>query len=134
MDSVSKISCLLSEDSPILPANLQSDNAKTFKSSSKDIRKLVRSPEVWRYLTNNQISWNFIVEKAPWWGGYWERLVRSVKSPIQKTIRKSTLTHEELSTLLTEIEGLINARPLTYVYDDEESISYPLTPSDLIYG
>lgn len=39
-----------------LPANLQSDNAKTFKSSSKDIRKLVRSPEVWRYLTNNQIS------------------------------------------------------------------------------
>ena len=134
MDSVSKISCLLSEDSPILPANLQSDNAKTFKSSSKDIRKLVRSPEVWRYLTNNQISWNFIVEKAPWWGGYWERLVRSVKSPIQKTIGKSTLTHEELSTLLTEIEGLINARPLTYVYDDEESISYPLTPSDLIYG
>lgn len=74
------------------------------------------------------------MEKAPWWGGYWERLVRSVKSPIQKTIGKSTLTHVELSTLLTEIEGLINARPLTYVYDDEESISYPLTPSDLIYG
>lgn len=74
------------------------------------------------------------MEKAPWWGGYWERLVHSVKSPIQKTIGKSTLTHKELSTLLTEIEGLINARPLTYVYDDEESISYPLTPSDLIYG
>ena len=117
-----------------LPANLQSDNAKTFKSSSKDIRKLVRSPEVWRYLTNNQISWNFIVERAPWWGGYWERFVCSVKSPIQKSIGISTLTHEELSTLLNEIEGLINARPLTYVYDNEESISYPLTPSDLIYG
>ncbi|KAL9977059.1 hypothetical protein ACROYT_G014423 [Oculina patagonica] len=117
-----------------LPANLQSDNAKTFKSASKDIRKLVRSPEVWRYLTNNQITWNLIVEKAPWWGGYWEKLVRSVKSPIQKTIGRSTLTYDELSTLLTEIEGLINARPLTYVYDDEDSISYPLTPSDLIYG
>ncbi|KAL9955907.1 hypothetical protein ACROYT_G037306 [Oculina patagonica] len=71
---------------------------------------------------------------APWWGGYWERLVRSVKSPIQKTIGRSTLTYDELSTLLTEIEGLINARPLTYVYDDEDSISYHLTPSDLIYG
>ena len=117
-----------------LPATLQSDNAKTFKSSSKEIRKLVRSPEVWRYLTNNQISWNFIVEKAPWWGGYWERLVRSVKSPLKKAIGRSTLMYDELHTLLTEVEGLINARPLTYVYDDEESISYPLTPSDLIYG
>ena len=29
---------------------------------------------------------------------------------------------------------MINSRPLTYVYDDEDSISYPLTPSDLVYG
>ena len=36
--------------------------------------------------------------------------------------------------MITEVEGVINARPLTYVYDDRESISYPLTPSDLIYG
>ena len=74
------------------------------------------------------------MERAPWWEGFWERFVRSVKSPIQKSIGKSTLTHEELSTLLTELEGLINKRALTYVYDDDESISYPLTPSDLIYG
>ena len=117
-----------------LPATIQSDNAKTFQSSSKEIRKIARSPEVWRYLTNNQITWNFIVEKAPWWGGYWERLVRSIKSPLKKVIGRSTLTYDEMNTLLTEVEGVINARPLTYVYDDEESVSYPLTPSDLIYG
>ena len=29
---------------------------------------------------------------------------------------------------------MINSRPITYVYDDDESISYPLTPSDLVYG
>ena len=28
-----------------------------------------------------------------------------------------------MCTLLTEVEGVINARPLTYVYDDEESVS-----------
>ena len=37
-------------------------------------------------------------------------------------------------TVLTEIEGVINARPITCVYDDEESVSYALTPSQLIYG
>ena len=113
-----------------LPATIQSDNAKTFQSSSKEIRKIARSPEVWRYLTDNRITWNFIVEKAPWWGGYWERLVRSIKSPIKKV----TVSYDEMYTLLTEVEAVINARPLTYVYDDEESVSYPLTPSDLIYG
>ena len=117
-----------------LPATIQSDNAKTFQSSSKEIRKIARSPEVWRYLTDNRITWNFIVEKAPWWGGYWERLVRSIKSPIKKVIGRSTVSYYEMCTLLTEVEAVINARPLTYVYDDEESVSYPLTPSDLIYG
>lgn len=33
-----------------------------------------------------------------------------------------------------EIEAVINTRPLTYVYDDEESPSSPLTPSYLING
>ena len=32
------------------------------------------------------------------------------------------------------IESIINARPLTYVYDDTESVFYPLTPSHLISG
>ena len=117
-----------------LPATIQSDNAKTFQSSSKEIRKIARSTEVWRYLTDNRITWNFIVEKVPWWGGYWERLVRSIKSPIKKVIGRSTVSYDEMCTLLTEVEAVINARPLTYVYDDEESVSYPLTPSDLIYG
>ena len=74
------------------------------------------------------------MEKAPWWGGYWEGLIRSIKSPIKKVIGRSMLSYDEMSTLLTEVEAVINARPLTYVYDDQESVSHPLTPSDLIYG
>ena len=117
-----------------LPATITSDNAKTFRSSSQDIRKIARAEEVWRYLANKQISWNFIIEKAPWWGGFWERLVRSIKKPLKTILGRSTLSFDELCTVLVEIEGVINSRPLTYVYDDIESISYPLTPSDLIYG
>ena len=117
-----------------LPATLNSDNAKTFKSSSKDIRSITRSEEVWNYLTNRRITWSFIVEKAPWWGGYWERLIRSVKRPLKKILGRATLNFEQLRTILVEIEGVINARPITYVYDDQDSISYALTPSDMIYG
>ena len=35
---------------------------------------------------------------------------------------------------MVEIETVINSRPITYLYDDVDSISYPLTPSNLIYG
>lgn len=47
-----------------LPAMLHSDNAKTFKLASKEIRKITRAEEVWRFLSNKRIVWNFIIEKA----------------------------------------------------------------------
>jgi len=117
-----------------LPATLNSDNAKTFKSSCKEIRKITRAEEVWRFLSNKRVNWNFIIQKAPWWGGYWERLVQRIQRPFKEILGRTTLTFDELRTILVEIEGVINSRLITYVYDDEDSISYPLTPSDLIYG
>ena len=38
------------------------------------------------------------------------------------------------ATLLTKIENIINSRPLKYVVDDSDGISYPLTPSQLVKG
>ena len=62
-----------------LPITLISDNAKPFKATSKEIKKnLTRSQEVQRYLSNKRVTWQFIIEKAPWWGGFWERLVQTL--------------------------------------------------------
>ena len=44
------------------------------------------------------------------------------------------MNFDELNTVLVEIESVINSRPITYVYDDEDYNSCPLTPADLIYG
>ena len=117
-----------------LPARLMSDNAKTFKSAEKEVKAIARSTEVQRYLATKGVTWNFIIEKAPWQGGFWERMIQSAKRCLRKSLGRTSLNFEELRTLLVEIEGTLNNRPLTYVYDDEEGISYPLTPSHLIYG
>jgi len=106
-----------------LPATLISDNAKTFKSASKEIRTVSRSEEVQRFLTSNQVTWNFIVERAPWWGGFWERLIGSVKRSLKKILQRATLSYEKLITVLAEVESIINSRPVTYIYDDDEFIS-----------
>ena len=107
-----------------------SDNAKTFQLSAKELIKISRSKEINQY----RITWSFIIEKAPWWGGYWERMVQGVKRCLRKTIGRSCLTYDQLQTLITEVESIINARPLTYVQDDIDGISYTLSPSHLIYG
>ena len=73
-----------------------SDNAKTFKAASSEIKKLSRSTEVQQYLTNKEVSWKFIVEKTPWWGGFWERMVKSVKNCLKKKLGRTCLTFDEL--------------------------------------
>ena len=117
-----------------LPCMLISDKAKTFTSSSPEIRKIVRSEQVKRHFANKGVTWKFILERAAWIGGIWERMVRSVKRCLKKVLGRSSLNFQELRTLLPEIESVLNARPLTYVFDDQEGISYPLTPAQLIYG
>ena len=117
-----------------LPFRIVSDNAKTFKGAAREIKKIVRSANVQRYMADKGVTWEFIVEKAPWQGGFWERLVRCVKSCLKKIVGRAFLSFEEMRTLLIEIEGTLNNRPLTYVYDNEQGISYPLTPSSLIHG
>ena len=117
-----------------VPAVIMSDNAKTFKHSSKEIKKIVRSDQVREHLTNYNTEWQFIAEKAPWWGGYWERMVQSVKRCLRKTIGRSSLTIDEMGTVLVEVEATINNRPLTYMYNDSEGVSFTLTPAHLIYG
>ena len=108
--------------------------AKTFKSASKKVVKIARAQEVLHYLANNGVTWTFIVDKAPWWGGFWERLVQTVKRPFKKVIGRSCLSFEELSTILTEVECVVNARPIEYIYDDLDGVNFALTPSHLING
>ena len=101
-----------------LPSMLISDNTKTFRSASKEIQALSRSQDVLGHLANNRVTWTFMVERAPWWGGFWERLIKLIKRCLKKIVGRSMLALEELNTVLIEIEAVINARPITYVYDD----------------
>ena len=64
--------------------------------------------------------------------GFWERMVQMVKRSLRKVIGRATLQFDELNTLLIEVEAIVNCHPLTFVYDDSEGVSYPLTPSHLI--
>ena len=87
------------------------------------------SPEVQRYFDGVGIEWSFSVPRAPWWGGVFERFVRSTKHCLRKVLGQAKFSHDELLTALVEIEMVLNSRPLTYVSADD--LDEPLTPSHL---
>ncbi|GFW23766.1 uncharacterized protein TNCV_2033091 [Trichonephila clavipes] len=86
-------------------------------------------PKAWFRISSpkKRIIWKNIIERSPWWGGFYERLVRSVKESLHKILGKALLSFEEMTTILTEIEVVLNRRPLSYVYEENDE-PRPLTP------
>lgn len=103
-----------------LPSVVNSDNALTFKRAAKDLCG------VWDVLTNrhfqdhcsvHRIKWKFIAERAAWWGGFWERMVQTVKRSLRNVLGRNKFSFEELTTMLHEVEAVVNSRPLAPVHD-----------------
>ena len=105
---------------------------RLFKSASKSFSALFDLVEVQKFLQNLRVTWRFKIERAPWWGGVFERLIRSVKRCLKKTLRNARLTYEELLTVIIEIECVLNSRPL--IYANSEDMDKPLSPSHLVTG
>ena len=119
-----------------LPKVIISDNYVTFKKVNSDLNKAwknLESSEFNNYLLENKIEWKFIVQYAPFWGGFYERMVRSVKSPLRKILGNAKINSEEMQTVLVDIEMILNNRPLTYICNSPDEIA-PLTPSHFLVG
>lgn len=114
------------------PTLIVSDNAKTFQATERALNNLFSHPEVASDLERQRIEWRFNLERAPWWGGFFERMVGSVKACLRKVLGNARLTFDELRTVLVEVEGTLNSRPLTYDYSEVEHEA--LTPSHLMVG
>lgn len=103
-----------------LPEIIVSDNAKTFKATAKVLQKVFPYPSVKRFLANRRITWRFNIDRAPRWGGFFERMIQNAKQSLRKTLQNVKLDYDELHTILVEVEGTLNSRPLTYVSSDVE--------------
>ena len=114
------------------PRRMVLDNGKTFKSADKIIRSVLTHPDVKQYSSSIGLQWYFNLEKAPWWGGLFERMIKSMKRCLRKTVGRAKLSYDELLTTLAEVEMILNSRPLSYISSDDSE--EPLTPSHLVMG
>ncbi|XP_059050490.1 uncharacterized protein LOC131845442 [Achroia grisella] len=118
---------------------LWSDNGTNFVGAAVELKKLFHAEnkavmdEVAESLAILGCTWRFIPPHAPNFGGLWERGIRSVKYHLKRIIGNSTLTYEEMATVLIQIEACLNSRPQSVLNDDPDSLNV-LTPGHFLIG
>ena len=120
-----------------VPELMISDNAKNFRAASVEIirtkNKILEVEKTQHFFASHGIKWQFIAERAPWWRGFYERLIGTMKRCLKKVLGKASLKIFEVTTILTEVEATLNSRPLTYPSSDVNDL-IPLTPSHFLCG
>ncbi len=103
----------------------------TFIGAAKWMKAVSEDERNQNFLSVHQISWQFNLSRAPWWGGQLERMIFLVKGALNKTIGNGFLAWKELEEILLDVEFSLNNRPLGYVEDD---VQLPiLTPNNMLY-
>ena len=118
------------------PAVIYSDNGTQLVSGENELREglsKLNQEKITGYFSNRGIEWKFSPPAAPHSGGVWESLIKSAKIALKSVINLRSLSDEMLNSIMTEVESLLNGRPLTNISVDA-SDPEPLTPNHFLLG
>ena len=121
------------------PSLILSDHGTNFVGTAREMKELSEFLEfqktqgvISQFCSTQGISWKFIPECAPnlWWvmgiGSEEHEDLRCIISDVK-------LTFEEFTTVLTQVEAVLNSRPLVLMPCDDDGIE-PLTPGHFLIG
>lgn len=103
------------------------DNRTNFKGADNAFG--LDCEQVAQETSTQRIVWRFNPSSAPWWGGFFKRLIGVVKQLLRCALgRASLVAYEDLLMLVCDCEAAVNSRPLTYVSNDSDDL-VALTPA-----
>ena len=116
------------------PSTIYSDNGSNFTAGERELRESLEDwnqQSIEKFLRQKNIRWKFNPPGASHMGGAWERTIRSVHKILRALLGQQLVSDEILRTLMSEVEGILNSRPLTPVTSDPKDLD-PLTPNHLL--
>ena len=79
----------------------------------------------WTFLVSDTvlhpIKWKFNPPTGSWWDGWWERLI-DIKKILRRVFRRTSVTHEQMRTILCDCESMINSRPIICISDNDAEL------------
>ncbi|XP_034951317.1 uncharacterized protein [Chelonus insularis] len=84
-------------------------------------------------VANDGTSWHFNPPATPHFGGKWEAAIKSMKHHLRRVAGDIHFTYEEFTTLLIQVEAILNSRPLMPLTDDPDDLDV-LTPGHFLIG
>ena len=117
-----------------------SDNGSNFVGAIAEFKKAIKEMDQEKindFLLRNNIDWmgwDFNTPTASHMGGVWERQIRSCRSILLSLLKNhiQSLNDECFYTVLTEIETIVNSRPLLVEVLSDSNSLVPLTPNQLL--
>ncbi|XP_059048262.1 uncharacterized protein LOC131843606 [Achroia grisella] len=84
-------------------------------------------------LAVRRIRWEFNPPGSPHFGGIFESGIKSTKYHLKRVVGAQVLTLEEMFTVVTKIEAVLNSRPLCALSSDPNEVDV-LTPGHFLVG
>ncbi|XP_074030342.1 uncharacterized protein [Leptinotarsa decemlineata] len=103
------------------PKEIITDNGTNFVGAERELKKWFQTldqKKISEEVASKNIIWKFNPPGAPHMGGIWERMIRSIKTALKISLKSINPKEEVLVTLMSEIEYIINSRPLTHISVD----------------
>lgn len=119
------------------PSKIYCDNATNFVGAKNELHELQilltekGQEAINKQCSNEGIEWCFIPPRSPHFGGL--AAVKSAKTHLKTILHSQNLMYDELSTVIAEIEAVLNSQPLTDPSSDPNDLD-PITPAHLMYG
>lgn len=118
-----------------------SDCGTNFVGADASLRNLLESTlhspqskdSIQHFATQRGMKFHFNSPATPHMGGLWESAVKSAKYHLKRVVGDSVLTLTEFMTLATQVEAMLNSRPLTPLSSDPSDLT-ALTPGHFLIG